>query len=79
MNYEDIFEKFYKDLNSSQAPTGHTIRLSPDLLHNPFCPIHKKRAIISEPPDELGIRRWFCIDCVLNALYKCNIDKRVKK
>lgn len=55
---------------SDTASTGHRVFLTYGFRKNPICPIHKKRAIIREPYDEIGVCRWFCIDCILNAIYK---------
>jgi len=55
---------------SKRVITGHTIHLTTSFKNNPICPLHNKRAIICEPPDEIGCRRWFCIDCVAIAIYE---------
>ena len=60
---------------SKAAKTGHTIFLTLGFRKNPICPHHNKRAIICEPPDEIGAQRWFCIDCILVSLYE-GISKR---
>jgi len=54
--------------SSSVMTTGHQIFLTLKKT-NPTCPHHKKRAILHEPPDEIGSMRWFCIDCVAHAIY----------
>jgi hypothetical protein len=54
---------------SERASTGHRIYLPTSFRRNPICPHHGKRAILCEFPDELGCRRWFCIDCVVHAIY----------
>jgi len=55
------------DKRSSRMATGHQILLI--TTNTPECPHHKKRAIFRERYDEIGVTRWFCIDCVAHAIY----------
>jgi len=61
---------------SERVKTGHIIYLCQSFKNNPICPHHGKRAILCEPPDEIGARRWFCIDCVAKALYEVTRENK---
>lgn len=65
--------------HSTVMKSGHMISIRDFKLSNPICPIHGKRAIISEPFDEIGVQRWFCIDCVAHAIYDREIKTRVEQ
>jgi hypothetical protein len=59
---------------SERVKTGHTILLPTKFRDNPICPHHGKKVIIREPYDELGVTRWFCIDCIAHAIYDTHVE-----
>jgi len=63
-------------VRSSVMDSGHFVMFrgwNPDDV----CPHHGKVAILSEPIDEAGVQRRYCIDCIAHALYDRSIQKRV--
>lgn len=77
-SYDPFISKCIKQLcpklrldanHSSTMSTGHSIFLLDYDPNSEVCPIHNKIAIISEPFDEIGYRRLYCIDCVAHSLY----------